>query len=68
MESNTIRTQVFVGEVDRPIAIYTVSSQNNFEAANTVMLPIGDCNGQDAYLVDRYQSLLIDGSDSVNTK
>lgn len=68
MESNTIRTQVFVGEVDKPIAMYQVSSQQTFDAANHILLPIGDCNGNDAYLVDRYQPIFIDGSMSTNTK
>ncbi len=68
MESNTIHTQVFVGEVNKPVALYQVSSQQTFDAANHILLPVGDCDGKPAYLVDRYQSMFIDASMSVNTK
>ena len=68
MESNTIHTQVFVGEINKPVALYQVSSQQNFDATNNVLLPVWDCDGKPAYLIDRYQNMFIDASMSVNTK
>jgi PKD repeat protein len=68
MESNTIHTQVFIWEINKPVALYQVSSQQNFDAANNVILPIWDCDGKPAYLIDRYQNMFIDASMSVNTK
>jgi len=67
METNTVRSRVFVGEANKPIAMYQVSSQQDFGATN-IMLPVWECNGNDAYLVDRYQQVFIDASMSVNTK
>jgi PKD repeat protein len=68
MESNTLYTQVFVWEINKPVAMYQISIQQTFDNASNIMLPVGDCNGNDAYLVDRYQQIFIDASMSANTK
>lgn len=67
-ESNQISLTVFVWEANAPIPVHTVTTQRGW-----YMIPDETCideKGQkvDAYEVDRYESINIDGSKSVNVK
>lgn len=66
-EENTITKQLFVGEQGEPVIAYEIKS-----IAGTVLTPKGTCataSGEEsAYIVDRYETIAIDGSLSKNTQ
>lgn len=65
-QENTITKQLFVGEQGEPVIAYEVKGN-----AGTVLTPKWICGGTwwgEAYVVDRYETILIDGSLSKNTQ
>lgn len=66
-QENTISKQLFVGEQGEPVIAYEVKGN-----AGTVLTPDGSCAGgsgeEDAYVVDRYETIIIDGGLSKNTQ
>lgn len=66
-EENEITRMVFVGQKDQPTAWYEIRSQQS----NTItLLPTGACaeGWQPAYVVDRYQKIVIDATSSRGVK
>ncbi len=61
-ETNTISSQVFVWEKDRPIPVYKV------EKGDTILQPNWYCKWKKAYIVYRYDRIKIDASESLNSK
>lgn len=67
-EENTISTNVFIWDADKPLPAYSVMN-----AQNEIILPEWNCTDPSwdkhpAYVVERYQDILIDGTDSKNVQ
>lgn len=66
-QTNTISTQIFIGEKDKPVGAYLITNNNQ-----NILKPIESCIGVDgnvaAYPIKRLERFGINTADSVNSK